>query len=40
VLSWKKGEDMSALEGRVVRLRFVLKDGDLFSLQFLLRSEQ
>ncbi len=31
---WKKGEDVSALAGRTVRLRFVMKDADLFALQF------
>ncbi len=35
VVSWKKGHDVSALEGRTVRLRFVVKDGDLYSLRFL-----
>jgi hypothetical protein len=31
---WKSGEDVSALEGRPVRLRLVMKDADVFSLQF------
>jgi hypothetical protein len=31
---WKKGEDVSALAGRPVRLRFVMKDADVFALQF------
>ncbi len=35
VVSWKKGGDVSALQRRTVRLRFVVKDGDLYSLQFL-----
>ncbi|MDA3923949.1 MAG: hypothetical protein PF904_04530 [Kiritimatiellae bacterium] len=34
VVGWKKGNDLSALEGRPVRLRFVMKDADLFALQF------
>ena len=33
-VSWKQGVDVSALAGKPVRLRFVLKDADLFSLQF------
>ncbi len=31
---WKHGEDVSALAGRPVRLRFVMKDADVFALQF------
>ncbi len=31
---WKSGGDVSALAGQSVRLRFVLKDADLYSLQF------
>ena len=31
---WKGGADVSRLAGRPVRLRFVLKDADLFSLRF------
>ena len=31
---WKKGDDVSALAGRPVRLRFVMKDADIFALQF------
>ena len=34
VVSWSGGPDVSALSGRVVRLRFVLKDADLFALRF------
>lgn len=30
---WKKGADLSDLAGREVRLRFVLKDADVFALQ-------
>jgi hypothetical protein len=33
-VAWKSGEDVSALAGRPVRLRFVMKDSDLFSLRF------
>lgn len=34
VAQWKDGQNLSALSGRPVRLRFVMKDADLFSLQF------
>lgn len=34
VASWKAGADLSKLAGRAVRLRFVMKDADLYSLQF------
>jgi len=34
VVSWKKGTDVSALAGRAVRLRFELKDADLYSIRF------
>ena len=32
---WKGGSDVSRLTGQSVRLRFVLKDADLFSLRFI-----
>jgi len=32
---WKSGSDVSALSGRPVRLRIVLKDASLYALQFL-----
>jgi hypothetical protein len=31
---WKGGTDVSALAGRAVRLRFVLKDADLYAIRF------
>jgi hypothetical protein len=31
---WKGGGDLSALAGKPVRLRFILKDADLYSFQF------
>jgi hypothetical protein len=31
---WKKGADLSDLAGRVIRLRFVLKDADVYPLRF------
>ena len=34
VVTWKSGADVSALSGRPVRLRFELKDADLYSLRF------
>jgi len=34
VVAWKGGSDVSALAGKPVRLRFVMKDADLFSIQF------
>jgi len=33
-IPWKNGVDLSKLEGKTIRLRFVLKDADLYSLRF------
>ena len=33
-VNWKQGADVGALAGKPVRLRFVLKDADLYALQF------
>ena len=33
VVTWKAGPDLSKLAGRPVRLRFLLKDADLYALQ-------
>jgi hypothetical protein len=33
-VSWKAGPDVSPLAGKPVRLRFVMKDADLYSLRF------
>ncbi|MEX2577670.1 MAG: hypothetical protein WD342_01320 [Verrucomicrobiales bacterium] len=33
-VSWKSGTDVSALAGKPVRLRFWMKDADIFSFQF------
>ncbi len=33
-IAWKKGTDISTLAGKPVRLKFVLKDADLYSFQF------
>ena len=32
--AWKNGSDVSSLAGQPVRLRFVMKDADLYSFQF------
>ncbi len=34
VVTWKNGPDLSRWSGAPVRLRFVIKDADLYSLQF------
>jgi hypothetical protein len=34
VVRWKGGTDVSALAGKPVRLRFVLKDADVYALHF------
>jgi hypothetical protein len=34
VVSWTAGPDVSSLAGKPVRLRFVIKDADLYSLRF------
>jgi hypothetical protein len=31
---WKRASDLAALAGRPIRLRFVLKDADIYSMQF------
>jgi hypothetical protein len=33
-LQWKSGADLRTLESKPVRLRFVLKDADLYSIRF------
>lgn len=33
-VTWNDGADLTALAGRSVRLRFLMKDADLYSLQF------
>jgi len=35
IVAWKGGTSVSALVGRPVRLRFVLKDADLYSFRFI-----
>jgi hypothetical protein len=34
VIAWKGGGDVTRLAGKAVRLRFVMKDADLFSFTF------
>lgn len=34
VVSWKTGDDLSRLEGKSVRIRFEMKDADIYSLRF------
>jgi len=34
VVSWREGSDASALADEPVRLRFVMKDADLFAMRF------
>ena len=33
-VAWKKGSDVTSLAGQSVKLKFEIKDGDLFSMQF------
>ena len=35
VVSWENGSDVSTCAGKPVRLRFVMKEADLFSIRFL-----
>ena len=34
VVRWRSGSEVRALKGKPVRLRFVMKDADLFSYRF------
>ena len=34
VVAWQEGTDVSALAGKPIRLRFAMKDADLFAIQF------
>lgn len=34
IVRWRHGEDLRAVAGRPVRLRFVLRDADLYSMRF------
>ena len=33
-VDWLPGDDVSALQGKTIRLRFIMKDADLFSFRF------
>jgi len=33
-VTWKQGRDLRALAGRAVRLRFAMKDADIYSIRF------
>lgn len=37
IVVWKQGSDVSALAGRPVRLRFVMREADLYALRFVTR---
>ncbi|HSQ74526.1 MAG TPA: exo-alpha-sialidase [Bacteroidota bacterium] len=34
IVSWKSGSNVSALSGRLVRVRFVMRDADLYAFRF------
>ncbi len=34
IVTWKNGSDLSALKGKPVKIRFLIKDADIFSLRF------
>ncbi|MFM2004309.1 MAG: hypothetical protein RI963_3735, partial [Planctomycetota bacterium] len=34
VVAWKNGSDVGTLAGKSIRIRFRIKDADLFSFQF------
>ncbi len=34
VVSWESGQDLSAFAGQPIRLQFILKDADLYAIQF------
>ena len=34
VVAWKTGKDVSQLAGKPIRLRFVMRDADLYSFKF------
>ncbi|WP_395734632.1 hypothetical protein [Prosthecobacter sp.] len=33
-VTWKSGADVSTLAGKILRLRFSMKDADIFSFKF------
>ena len=34
IIRWSGGDNVSKLAGKTVRLRFVMKDADLYSMRF------
>ncbi|MCM8822218.1 MAG: hypothetical protein NC831_05325, partial [Candidatus Omnitrophica bacterium] len=34
VVEWKTGQDLSKIKGKPVRLKFTMKDADLYSIRF------
>ena len=34
IVTWKNSADVSSLSGKPIRLRFVMKDADLYSMKF------
>ena len=40
IVRWKGGSDVSRLSGQPVRLRFVMKDADLYSFQFTIKKRE
>jgi len=34
IVEWKSGSDLSSLSDKVIKLRFILKDADLYSIRF------
>jgi len=34
ILRWKDGKDLTAVAGKMVRLRFLVQDADVSSLRF------
>ncbi|MDA1054894.1 MAG: hypothetical protein O3C40_31100 [Planctomycetota bacterium] len=34
VVAWKQGSDVSQLAGQPIRLRFLMKEADLYAIQF------
>ena len=39
IASWQGSRDLRSLEGRTVRLRFVMRDANLYSFQSVARKE-
>lgn len=39
IVVWKKGSDLGELAGKTIRLRFEMRDADLFSFRFRSKGE-